>query len=248
MNMDSPLLPKLSVDAQTIAANLDDVRDRLHAAAHRVGRSPDSITLVAVSKTQPIEAIAAAFDHGHRDFGENRFEELWSKVHATQDTPLAAHLRWHMIGTIQGRKTDQAVGPFVLLHSVDRLKIAQRISRDAIDAGTQMPVLLEINVSGEATKHGFTQAELVSIFSDLLQLPGISIQGLMTMAPIVSDPQETRPLFRELRRLRNELSALYRIDLPHLSMGMSNDFEIAIEEGATLVRIGTAIFGARCAV
>jgi pyridoxal phosphate enzyme (YggS family) len=246
--MDSHLLSDLSVDAQAIAANLDNVRERIHAAARKVGRSLDSVTLVAVSKTHPLEAIAAAFDHGQRDFGENRFEELWSKVDASQYTPLAGNVRWHMIGTIQGRKTDQAVGPFVLLHSIDRLKIAQRISRDAVDVRSQMPVLLEINVSGEPSKHGFTQEELVTSFSDLLQLAGISIQGLMTMAPIVSDPEETRPLFRELRRLRNELTALHRVELPHLSMGMSNDFEVAIEEGATLVRIGTAIFGARCAV
>jgi pyridoxal phosphate enzyme (YggS family) len=214
------------------------------AAAQRAGRSPASVELVAVSKTHPLEAIAAAAAHGQLDFGENRFGELWQKV-ASAETAGLAGLRWHFIGAIQSRQTGSAVGPLALIHGVDRAKIAQRLSRDAEAAGRVLPVLLEVNVSGEASKHGFTPDDLHGSFAELVTLPGLSIQGLMTMAPLVENAEETRPHFRRLAMLRGELAAGSGLPLPHLSMGMSNDYEVAIEEGATLVRIGTAIFGAR---
>jgi len=234
-----------TVRTAEIADNLAEVRERMAAAARRSGRQPDDVLLVAVSKTHPIEDIAAAMAAGQRDFGENRLEELWAKVDQAQALQLDA-IRWHMIGTIQSRKTREAVGPFVLIHSVDRAKIAARLSRDAEDAGNVMKVLLEVNVSGETSKHGFTPDGLLAQAGELLALPGIHIAGLMTMAPFEAAPEATRPVFRSLRALRDRLVAAYPAgDWHELSMGMTNDFEVAIEEGATIVRIGSAIFGSR---
>lgn len=228
-----------------IAANLADVRTRIGAAAERSGRRPDDVLLVAVSKTHPIEDIVAAMAAGQRDFGENRLEELWTKVEQARSLHLDA-IRWHMIGNIQSRKTRDAVGPFVLIHSIDRAKIAARLSRDAEAAGNVMKVLVEVNVSGEASKHGFTPDELLAQAGELLALPGIDVAGLMTMAPYEAEPEATRPVFRALRSLRERLADAYPAgDWNELSMGMTNDFEVAIEEGATIVRIGSAIFGSR---
>ena len=228
-----------------IAANLADVRTRIGAAAERSGRRLDDVLLVAVSKTHPIEDIVAAMAAGQRDFGENRLEELWTKVEQARSLHLDA-IRWHMIGNIQSRKTRDAVGPFVLIHSIDRAKIAARLSRDAEAAGNVMRVLVEVNVSGEASKHGFTPDELLAQAGELLALPGIDVAGLMTMAPFEAEPEATRPVFRALRSLRERLADAYPAgDWNELSMGMTNDFEVAIEEGATIVRIGSAIFGSR---
>jgi pyridoxal phosphate enzyme (YggS family) len=230
--------------AGQIAANLATVRQRMAAAATRAGRDPADVLLVAVSKTHPLAAVEAAVAAGQRDFGENRLEELWPKVEAAG----AAHLDviWHFIGTIQSRKTAEAVGPWALIHSVDRAKIAQRLSRDAVAAGQVLPVLLEVNVSGEPSKHGFSAQELFDTAAELAALPGIQIRGLMTMAPLVDDADAARPVFRALRQLRDELAVRCpQVQWQHLSMGMTNDFEVAIEEGATIIRVGSAIFGAR---
>lgn len=228
-----------------IAHNLAEVRARMAAAAHRVNRRPDEITLVAVSKTKPIADIQAAYAAGQRDFGENRLEELWEKVKLA--STLGLHeIRWHAIGAIQSRKSAMAVGPFTLIHAVDRVKIAERLSRDANATGNVLSVLLEVNISGEASKHGFTADELRQAGDALGSLPGLRIEGLMTMAPLVADPEETRPVFRALRQLRDELAKMQpTTKWPHLSMGMTNDFEVAIEEGATMIRVGSAIFGER---
>ncbi len=231
---------------EEIAANLARVQQRMADAAARAGRDPAEITLVAVSKTHPFEAIQAALATGQHDFGENRIEELWEKVERAQILGLDDRIRWHMIGTIQSRKTKQVVGPFVLVHSVDRVKIANRLSRDAQAAGHVMSVLLEVNVSGEASKHGFQPEALLAALPELAQLPGIHIQGLMTMAPFVDDEVVLRRVFRETRLLHDRAQDAHPdLDLRQLSMGMSHDFEIAIEEGATIVRVGTAIFGSR---
>lgn len=230
---------------EEIADNLRAVRARITAAANRVGRQPSDVRLVAVSKTYPLADIEAALMAGQRDFGENRLEELWPKIEAARQRGLDA-ISWHMIGTIQSRKSSDAVGPFALIHSIDRVKIAQRLSRDAMAAGCVMNVLLEVNVSGEASKHGFAPDDLLVTAGELLALPGICIGGLMTMAPFEAEPEETRPVFRALRHLRDELAARYpQGDWRALSMGMTNDFEVAIEEGATIVRIGSALFGSR---
>lgn len=233
-----------------IAENLAAVHKRIAQAAARAQRSPAEVTLVAVSKTKPFAQIAEAVAAGQRDFGENRLEELWQKVEAAQSAGLDT-IRWHAIGTIQSRKTKLAAGPFALIHSVDRLKIARRLSRDAADAGLELSVLLEVNVSGEESKHGFSPDGLRAALPELLALPHLRYRGLMTMAPFVDDPEETRPYFRQLRALRDDLRGTFpsarhpRATWEHLSMGMTNDFEVAIEEGATIVRIGTAIFGHR---
>jgi pyridoxal phosphate enzyme (YggS family) len=237
-----------AVDTVAIAANLDAVRRRMAAAAQRAGRNPADVTLVAVSKSHPAAAVRAALAHGQRDFGENRFEEAREKAGALEGE--AGAIRWHFVGTIQSRKTGQALGiggrPFALVHAVDRVKIADRLDRDAKAAGCVVSVLLEVNVSGEASKHGFTPGELRAALPRLAALGNLRMAGLMTMAPFVDDPEEARPVFRALRELRDELATTRPgADLHHLSMGMTNDFEVAIEEGATIVRVGTAIFGNR---
>lgn len=232
-------------DPRRIAENLAGVRARIAVAAARAGRDPAEVRLVAVSKTQPPAAIEAAYAAGQRDFGENRLEELWPKVDMAAQAGLA-EIRWHLIGTIQSRKTPQAVGPFVLIHSIDRMKIAARLSRDAEAAGRVMRVLLEVNISGEASKHGFAPAALMAEAAALAALRGIQVQGLMTMAPLEVAAETARPVFRGLRQLRDALAAAYpALEWRQLSMGMTNDFEVAVEEGATLVRVGSAIFGQR---
>ncbi len=226
------------------------VRERMARAARRAGRSPDEITLVAVCKGHPAEAVVAAYHLGVRDFGENRVEEAEPKMARVREM-LAAEgtgmdIRWHMIGHIQSRKAARVVGPYVLIHSVDRLKIARRLERFAAAQERVLPVLLEINISGEETKYGFRQDEVEAAVKELKDLPHLQVEGLMTMAPLVSDPEEVRWVFAALRELRDRLAARFpEMSWRHLSMGMTNDFEVAIEEGATIVRIGTAIFGPR---
>jgi pyridoxal phosphate enzyme (YggS family) len=228
-----------------IAERLEGVRARIASAQARAARAAEEVTLVAVSKLQPFSAIESAYAAGQRDFGENRLDELWEKVATAQDRGLD-EIRWHMIGSIQSRKTPQVVGPFVLVHSVDRVKIANRLSRDAGNAGSVIDVLLEVNVSGEESKHGFSPADVLASANRLIELPNLRIHGLMTMAPIADDPEEVRPFFHELRLLRDELANRHpKMDWRELSMGMTQDFEVAVEEGATIVRVGSAIFGPR---
>ncbi len=234
-------------NAEQVAGRLQQVRARIEAACARAGREAGAVRLVAVSKTQPFAAIEAAYAAGQRDFGENRLEELWAKVAEAQERGLD-DVRWHMIGTIQSRKSREAVGPFVLVHAVDRMKIAQRLSHEAEAAGKLLDVLLEVNVSGEASKHGFAPGELDEVAPLLAALTGVRVRGLMTMAPFVENAEQTRPVFGELRMLRDQLMQRHpQVDWRELSMGMTNDFEVAVEEGATIVRIGSAIFGERAA-
>lgn len=231
--------------ADRVGENLRTVRSRIAEAAARSGREPSAITLVAVSKTHPLAAIEAALLHGQCDFGENRFDEAWDKIAEAQAAGFGERVRWHFIGTVQSRQSRRAVGPFSLIHAVDSVKLARRLSRDAEAESDVLSILLEVNTSGEASKHGFSPEELEEQFGSLLTLTGLRIEGLMTMAPIVEDTQRTRPFFRSLRELRDRLADAHGIALPHLSMGMSGDYEVAVEEGATLVRVGTAIFGVR---
>ncbi len=231
--------------AEDIVANLSVVRRHMADAARRAGRNPDEVALVAVSKTKPMWMIEAALAAGQTAFGENRLDEAREKSEYAKANGLDT-LDWHFIGTIQSRKSRQAVGPFSLLHAVDRMKIARRLSRDAQEAGYVLSVLLEVNVSGEESKHGFRPDEVRAHASELATLSGIRIEGLMTMAPFIADESVIRPVFRGLRDLRDNLTETApTINWRHLSMGMTNDYEIAIEEGATIVRIGSAIFGAR---
>lgn len=226
------------------AENLRRVRERIVAAAERAGRDPGEVTLVAVTKTHPPEVIRAAYELGLRDFGENRVEEAASKI-----SQLPEDITWHMVGHLQSRKAALAADLFNIIHSVDSVKLARRLNRFCAERNRLMPVLLEINVSGEVSKYGFPLADrdmLGAAIAEMLALSHICIEGLMTMAPIVSDPEEARPVFRGLRELREALAARFpQIEWRHLSMGMTDDFEVAIEEGATMVRIGRAIFGPR---
>jgi PLP dependent protein len=226
--------------------NLLLVQDRIASAAVHARRSVADVTLVAVSKTHPVEALIAAYELGVRCFGENRVEEASLKLPAFKQAIPDPSAVFHMIGHVQSRKAAEVAALFDRVHSVDSVKLAQRLSRFAT---RPLPLLLEVNVSGEESKYGFDGArreELFSAVEAIAQLPNLWLDGLMTMAPIGEDPQQARPVFRALRELRDEVEARYsNLKLPQLSMGMTDDFEVAIEEGATLVRIGRAIFGER---
>ena len=230
---------------QKLRDNIARVQERMDGAKRRAGRL-DTVTLVAVSKTQGANTVAAAYHQGLHIFGENRVEEAGPKAAAVD--ALVAPLpppQWHMIGHLQSRKAAAVLPWAALVHSVDSPKLASRLSR-AVPAGQQLPVLLEVNVSGETSKDGFAAGALAAGVEAIAELPRLRIEGLMTMAPLVEDPEETRPVFRQLRLLRDDMARRYpNTSWRHLSMGMTDDFEIAIEEGATLVRIGRAIFGAR---
>lgn len=241
----------------TIAERYSAVLQRVAQAAQRVGRHAEEITVVAVSKTWPAEAILQAYAVGIRHFGENRTEELESKRTAVSHTLGPDNgITWHLIGTLQSRKTEVAAGFADCFHALDRLKIAHRLSHHLQENGRTLPVFLEMNLSGEASKSGFScttwetnatqQTELRTAIVDMLQLPGLQVQGCMTMAPWDAPEAEIRTLFRRTRALKEWLeTAVPTLHLPFLSMGMTDDFEIAIEEGATHVRVGRAIFGSR---
>ncbi len=241
-----------------IEANLKDVERRIADAARRGGREPSEVTLVAVTKLRSVEEIKIAYELGVRHFGENRVYEAAEKIPIFNEwlANRPSSLAWHMVGHIQSRKAKVAVGLFDFIHSVDTLKLARKIDRLCGERGKVMPLLLEVNISGEESKYGFPmdrweeddeqREAFFSILEEILALPNVKVQGLMTMAPIVSDPEEARPHFRRLRELREELRRRFpESDWHHLSMGMTDDFEVAVEEGATLVRIGRAIFGPR---
>ena len=224
----------------TIAANLQEIRAAISAAAVRAGRDPASVRLVAVSKTHPAQAVTAATETGQRIFGESRVQESRDKIPA-----CPPGLEWHFIGHLQKNKVRQALPLFSFFHSIDSTALAQAIDRIAGETGKPVDGLLEVNVSGEETKHGFTPDDLRGEFAALAKLPHLHIRGLMTMAPYSDNPEDARPVFRALRELRDELQSAHGHPLPELSMGMSGDFVPAIEEGATLVRVGSSIFGAR---
>lgn len=223
----------------TLAEKLAEVNNRITQAARQAGRNRAAITLIGVTKTAGREAVEAAFQNGLRDFGENRIPDAEAKFNPP---PYPDHLaRLHLIGHLQTNKAKRAVALADLIHSVDSVKLAQVLSRHAADQGKLLPVLLEINVSGEASKHGLKPAELPGCLAQVIDLPNLEWRGLMTVAPFFEDPAQTRPVFAALR----ELLERYNPGLPtwrDLSMGMTNDFEIAIEEGATLVRVGRALF------
>ncbi len=236
------------ISESELIANLHAVQARIEAAARRADRSPDEIRLVAVTKSHPADLIRLAYLVGLRDFGENRVEEARAKQAELADLPEA---RWHMIGHVQSRRARDVVGSFALVHSLDRPKIAASFDRLAAERGLRLPVLFECNISGEASKDGWDASEPVGrpeLLASMLtgaRLPSLDLQGLMTMAPWTEDEAVLRRVFRRLTELRNELSAAGAGVLPELSMGMTDDFEIAIEEGATMVRIGRALFGDR---
>ncbi len=230
----------------SVTENIARVQEQIAAAAKRAHRNPNEITLMAVSKTFPPELIREAYAAGLRSFGENRVQEFTSKIESLKDLQDA---EWHMIGHLQTNKSAKAVGLFSAVDSLDSLRLAEKLNAAAEESGKQLPVLVEINVGGEATKTGIAADS--QEFEDILQaaprLKNLKIQGLMTVPPYAEDPEGERPYFRKLRELRDQISQrrLSNVNLDVLSMGMSHDFAVAIEEGSTCVRVGTAIFGSR---
>jgi hypothetical protein len=223
-----------------LADNFAAVQDRIRAACARVGRDPASVTIVAVSKGHPPEVVRAAADLGQAIFGENKVQEAKAKI------PLCpSRLRWHMIGHLQTNKCRDAVHLFEMIHGVDSLHLALELQKQAEKASRTLPVLLEVNLAGEASKFGYTPDGLLRELPQINALPRLEVHGLMTMAPWTLEPEKVRPMFRAARELKQRCEEALGVSLPHLSMGMTGDFEVAIEEGATLVRVGTALFGER---
>ena len=230
----------------SVAENIQSIQQRINAAARRAGRNPDEIALMAVTKTQPPERIREAYNAGQRLFGENRVQDFATKAGALQDLHAA---EWHMIGHLQTNKAARTAELFHAVDAIDSLKLAEKLDAAARKLGRKLDVLIEINVGGEAAKSGIApdSPALDQLLLSAPRLEALTFRGLMTVPPLTGDPQGARPYFRRLRELLDTIAArkLPAIALSHLSMGMSHDFEVAIEEGSTCVRIGTAIFGER---
>jgi pyridoxal phosphate enzyme (YggS family) len=223
-----------------VAQNLEEVRGAIADAARRAGRDPSAVRLVAVSKTVDLERIRAAMDAGQDLFGENYLQEARDKIAA-----LGRRVGWHLVGHLQSNKAKGAVELFDLIHAVDRLKLAEALDAAAARLGKVQDVLIQVNQGGEATKSGVAPEAAPALLQEVARLPHLRVLGLMTMPPWLPDPEAVRPYFRALRELRDHLRGLTGLPLTELSMGMSGDFAVAVEEGATLVRVGTAIFGER---
>ena len=223
-----------------LAANLEKVQQRIAAACARAGRDVNSVTMLAVTKTQPPEVVAEAARLGLTSFGESKVQEAKAKI------PLCpGRLRWHMVGHLQTNKCRDAVHLFEMIQSVDSLPLAEEINKRAEQAGKTLPILLEVNLAGESSKFGYRKEQLLADLSRINALRRLEIHGLMTVPPWAPEAEKARPLFRQLRELKTQCEELLGAQLPHLSMGMTGDFEVAIEEGATIIRIGTALFGTR---
>lgn len=222
--------------------NLNEVIKRIHDSAAKVNRDPSEITLIAVSKTKPVQMISEVYDCGIREFGENKVQEILSKSQV-----LPEDINWHMIGHLQRNKVKAVLSKTVLIHSVDSLRLAKAISEEAVKQNITASILLEVNVAGEETKYGFTIEEIESSLYEISKMPNILVRGLMTSAPYVDNQEDNRQYFRQLKQLCVDLKAknIDNTSMDFLSMGMTNDFETAIEEGATHIRVGTAIFGER---
>jgi pyridoxal phosphate enzyme (YggS family) len=231
------------VDSAALESRMAAVRDRIAGAARRARRDPSSVRLVAISKTFDADHVRAAASAGQREFGENRVQEALEKMDRTADLGLT----WHLVGHLQSNKARKAAGRFDWIQSVDSAGLLQMLDRAALEAGRTLNVLVQVDMAGEPTKHGAHEAELASMFDAARQAQGARLVGLMLLPPAVADPEEARPAFRALVRLRDRLltEGVAPAMLAELSMGMSHDFEVAVEEGATMVRVGTAIFGAR---
>jgi pyridoxal phosphate enzyme (YggS family) len=230
------------IDPVALRSRLADVRARIERAAGRVGRDPASVRLVAVSKTFPADYVRALADAGQTDFGENKVQEALQKMEQTSGLPL----RWHLVGHLQSNKARKAVR-FDVVHSIDSVAVMAKLDEAAAAAGRQIEMLVQVDLAGEATKHGAPEADLPAIFEARSTLQNTRLVGLMLLPPAVDDAEGARPFFRQLREVRDRLLArgIAESSLRELSMGMSHDYEVAIEEGATLVRVGTALFGSR---
>lgn len=222
--------------------NYSQVKARIRAACERAGRSRSEVTLIAVSKTKPASMIEEIYSYGQRDFGENKVQELTEKYDV-----LPADIRWHLIGHLQRNKVKYIVDKACLIHSVDSLRLAQAIQEQAEKKGVTVPVLIEVNVAGEESKFGVSVEEAPALAEEIAKLGNLSLQGLMTIAPYVPDPEDNRDIFRQLKKLSVDIAAknIDNVTMNILSMGMTNDYEVAVEEGATMVRVGTGIFGER---
>jgi pyridoxal phosphate enzyme (YggS family) len=227
----------------SISARLDGVRGRIARAARRAGRLPDSVRLVAVSKTVPAEIVRAAAAAGQIDFGENKVQEALQKISATADIRIG----WHFVGYLQSNKARKAAQAFACIHSVDRADLLHRLDAAAAETGATPELLIQVDLGREPTKHGAAEEEVRVLFGRAGSCRAVRVIGLMTLPPFAEDPEASRPFFRRLRELRDELagSGVPATMVRELSMGMSHDFEVAIDEGATIVRVGTAIFGPR---
>ena len=226
----------------SLADNLREVQGNIDEAVKRSGRSREDVTLIAVSKTKPVSMIQEVYDLGVRDFGENRVQEIMDKYDSLPDD-----IRWHLIGHLQTNKVKYIIDKVCLIHSVDSLKLAKEISREAMKHDLTVPILIEVNVAGEESKFGVAPEDLEQLIRDAAKLPGICIKGLMTVAPYVVDSEENRQVFVKMKQLSVDISrkSIDNVCMDYLSMGMSGDYTVAVEEGSTMVRVGTSIFGER---
>lgn len=225
-----------------ITENLEQVRKNIEEACRAVNRDPGEVTLISVSKTKPVSMLQEAYDAGSRDFGENKVQEIMDKY-----PQLPSDIRWHMIGHLQRNKVKYIVDKVALIHSVDSLRLAETIENEAAKHNVTVPILIEVNVAQEESKFGLKTEEVLSLVESVAALPHINIKGLMTIAPYVEDPEENRGIFRQLKKLSVDIVAknINNVNMSVLSMGMTGDYQVAVQEGATMVRVGTGIFGER---
>ena len=225
-----------------VRENLEAVQGIIGDACERAGRSAGDVALIAVSKTKPLELVREAYEAGARDFGENKVQDLLDRIEA-----LPSDIRWHMIGHLQRNKVKYIVGKVAMIHSVDSLRLAEEISRESLKRQVETDILIEVNVAGEESKFGVSLSETVSLVEEIAKLPAVHIRGLMTIAPFVEDAEENRQIFRKLKQLSVDIERknIDNVNMSALSMGMTGDYPVAIEEGATYVRVGTGIFGER---
>ena len=226
----------------TIQENIKAVEDRIAAECQKAGRDPEDVTLIAVSKTKPVEMLREAYEYGCRDFGENKVQELLDKYEE-----MPRDIRWHMIGHLQRNKVKYIVDKVYLIHSVDSLRLAEEISKEAVKKNVCVNILVEVNVANEETKFGTTCEEVKQLVQDIAKLPNICVKGLMTIAPFVENAEKNRPIFSKLRKISVDIMEenIDNITMENLSMGMTGDYTVAVSEGATYVRVGTGIFGVR---
>ena len=226
-----------------VRENLIAVEEKIRDACARAGRNREDVTLICVTKTKPVEMLEEAYAAGQRNFGENKVQEICLKA-----PQLPEDIRWHMIGHLQRNKVKQVMDKAVMIHSVDNLRLAETISREAVKRNMVMPILIEVNAAGEESKFGIALEETEQLVRQAAALPGLQIAGLMTIAPFTEDPESNRLYFRQLRELLSvdiKSKCIDNVTMDHLSMGMTGDYQVAIEEGATLIRVGTGIFGER---
>ena len=232
----------ITMNEYCIKDNIEEVKNKIAAACQEAGRAPEEVTLIAVSKTKPVELLREAYDCGCRDFGENKVQELLDKYEV-----MPKDIRWHMIGHLQRNKVKYIVDKVALIHSVDSLRLAEEISREAVKKDTCVNILIEVNVAEEETKFGVTCNEVKKLVQDIAKLPNIRVKGLMTIAPFVENAEQNRPIFSKLRKISVDIMEenIDNITMEILSMGMTGDYEVAVSEGAACVRVGTGIFGVR---